>query len=29
MSDVRELIPEVFYLPLMLMNRNNIDFGIN
>ena len=29
MSDVRELLPEIFYLPLMLMNKNHIDFGIN
>ena len=28
-SDVRELIPELFYFPFILMNKNNFDFGIN
>ncbi|KAL6981844.1 BEACH domain-containing protein C2 [Sarracenia purpurea var. burkii] len=27
MSDVKELVPEVFYLPEMLINENSIDFG--
>jgi hypothetical protein len=27
-NDIRELIPEFFYLPEMFMNINNIDFGI-
>lgn len=27
MSDVRELIPEFFYLPDFLVNSNNFDFG--
>nr|XP_055025553.1 WD repeat- and FYVE domain-containing protein 4 isoform X2 [Misgurnus anguillicaudatus] len=27
MSDVRELIPEFFYLPDFLVNSNNLDFG--
>ena len=29
MSDVKELIPEFFYLPEMFKNVNNIDFGVN
>lgn len=29
MSDVRELIPEMFYLPAMFLNLNNFDFGVN
>lgn len=29
MSDVRELIPEFYYLPEFLLNVNNFDFGIN
>ncbi|KAJ3091789.1 hypothetical protein HK102_013434 [Quaeritorhiza haematococci] len=29
MADVRELIPEFFYLPEFLMNSNNFDFGTN
>ena len=28
MADVRELIPEFFYLPDFLTNRNNFDFGM-
>ncbi|KAM1262483.1 hypothetical protein ACFX13_028272 [Malus domestica] len=28
MSDVKELVPELFYLPEMLTNENSIDFGI-
>lgn len=28
MADVRELIPEFFYLPEMLLNLNNFDLGI-
>ena len=28
MADVRELIPEFFYLPDFLANRNNFDFGM-
>ncbi|XP_010559117.1 PREDICTED: BEACH domain-containing protein C2-like [Tarenaya hassleriana] len=28
MSDVKELVPELFYLPEMLTNDNSIDFGI-
>jgi len=28
MSDVKELIPEFFYLPEMFKNVNNIDFGV-
>ena len=27
MSDVKELVPEFFYLPEMFKNVNNIDFG--
>lgn len=27
MSDVKELVPELFYLPEMLTNENSIDFG--
>lgn len=27
MSDVRELIPEFFYLPDFLVNSNQFDFG--
>ncbi|XP_010277463.1 PREDICTED: BEACH domain-containing protein C2 isoform X2 [Nelumbo nucifera] len=27
MSDVKELVPELFYLPEVLMNGNSIDFG--
>lgn len=27
MADVRELIPEFFYLPDFLVNSNNFDFG--
>lgn len=27
MSDVRELIPEFFYLPDFLINSNNFEFG--
>ncbi|CAA6655614.1 unnamed protein product [Spirodela intermedia] len=27
MSDVKELVPELFYLPEVLMNVNSIDFG--
>lgn len=27
MTDVRELIPEFFYLPEFLTNHNHIDFG--
>ncbi|XP_057507960.1 BEACH domain-containing protein C2 [Actinidia eriantha] len=27
MSDVKELVPELFYLPEMLNNENSIDFG--
>ncbi|XP_078427501.1 WD-40 repeat family protein / beige-like protein [Wolffia australiana] len=27
MSDVKELVPELFYLPEVLMNINSIDFG--
>ncbi|OIT25076.1 PREDICTED: BEACH domain-containing protein C2 [Nicotiana attenuata] len=27
MSDVKELVPELFYLPEMLTNKNSIDFG--
>ncbi|XP_048496955.1 BEACH domain-containing protein C2 isoform X2 [Beta vulgaris subsp. vulgaris] len=27
MSDVKELVPELFYLPEMLSNENSIDFG--
>ncbi|KAI0503555.1 hypothetical protein KFK09_014489 [Dendrobium nobile] len=29
MSDVKELVPELFYLPEILSNENNIDIGIN
>ena len=28
MADVKELIPEFFYLPEFLMNSNNFDFGL-
>ncbi|KAK4371939.1 hypothetical protein RND71_007323 [Anisodus tanguticus] len=28
MSDVKELVPELFYLPEMLTNENSIDFGM-
>ena len=28
MSDVKELVPEFFYLPEMFKNVNNIDFGV-
>lgn len=28
MADVRELIPEFFYLPEMLKNSNNFDLGV-
>ncbi|XP_021904492.1 BEACH domain-containing protein C2 [Carica papaya] len=27
MSDVKELVPELFYLPEMLTNENSVDFG--
>ncbi|KAD3069191.1 hypothetical protein E3N88_37071 [Mikania micrantha] len=27
MSDVKELVPELFYLPEILLNENSIDFG--
>ncbi|KAI7742038.1 hypothetical protein M8C21_030044, partial [Ambrosia artemisiifolia] len=27
MSDVKELVPELFYLPEILLNQNSIDFG--
>jgi len=27
MADVKELIPEFFYLPEFLQNSNNFDFG--
>ncbi|CAJ1848050.1 unnamed protein product [Sphenostylis stenocarpa] len=27
MSDVKELVPELFYLPEVLTNENSIDFG--
>jgi hypothetical protein len=27
-SDVRELIPEFFYLPEFLLNTENLDFGV-
>ena len=27
MADVKELIPEFFYLPEFLTNRNKFDFG--
>ena len=27
MCDVRELIPEFFYLPQFLVNKNKLDFG--
>lgn len=27
MSDVKELVPELFYLPELLLNENSIDFG--
>ncbi|XP_020579121.1 BEACH domain-containing protein C2-like isoform X2 [Phalaenopsis equestris] len=29
MSDVKELVPELFYLPEILTNENNYDFGIS
>lgn len=29
MGDVRELIPELFYLPILYVNCNNFDFGVN
>ena len=28
MGDVRELVPEFFYLPELFLNINNLDFGI-
>ena len=28
MADVKELIPEFFYLPDFLLNTNKFDFGI-
>ncbi|XP_020531372.1 BEACH domain-containing protein C2 isoform X2 [Amborella trichopoda] len=28
MSDMKELVPELFYLPEALINENNIDFGM-
>lgn len=28
MTDVRELIPEFFYLPEFLVNSNNYNFGV-
>lgn len=27
MSDVKEMIPEFFYLPSMLLNSNSVNFG--
>ena len=27
-SDVRELVPEFFYLPEILLNLNKFDFGV-
>jgi hypothetical protein len=29
MGDVREFIPELFYLPIIYINSNNFDFGVN
>lgn len=28
MSDIKELIPEFFYLPEFLLNQNNFDLGV-